>query len=70
MNPDDERVAKPGILGAAIIILIFFLVLLLFGSADDEGQAVEVGYLSSGEPYATRLPPQTGAGKLDSLIYG
>lgn len=47
MNAEDERVAKPGILGSVIIILIFILVLLWFGGDDEEEHAVEAGYQAS-----------------------
>lgn len=42
MKAEDERIAKPGILGSVIFILIFILVLLWFG-VSEENPEVSVG---------------------------
>ena len=46
MKTEDERIAKPGILGSVIFIFIFILVLLWFGVSDDdpEGETREEAY--------------------------
>ena len=38
MKTEDERIAKPGILGSVIFIFIFILVLLWFGASEDDPQ--------------------------------
>lgn len=38
MKAEDERIAKPGILGSVIFILIFVLVLLWFGVKEEDPQ--------------------------------
>ena len=60
MKTEDERIAKPGIVGSLIFIVIFILVLIWFGVNEEEqdgsgenGSAT--GALALSTPAASRL---------------